>query len=128
MWPGCFFFTLVFLLLWERAQGRPCRLGSTLQGRSCTKHGAHEGSRWLQLAPTTCGLLIRVLRALLFCPSLPAEISQELDDEGRVEKCVQAAVVREGTEWEACDERLLIMAQRDCRGQLVTDSSAAPRS
>lgn len=61
-------------------------------------------------------------------PSLPAESSQELDDEGRVEKCVQAAVVREGTEWEACDERLLIMAQRDCRGQLVTDSSAAPRS
>lgn len=37
-------------------------------------------------------------------PSLPAESSQELDDEGRVEKCVQAAVVREGTEWEACGE------------------------
>lgn len=88
-----FFFTLVFLLLWERAQGRLCRLGSTLQGRSCTKHGAHEGSRWLQLAPTACGLLIGALRALLFCPSLPAEISQELDDEGRVEKCIQAAVV-----------------------------------
>lgn len=65
-----------------------------------------EPGRRLVLALTAC--VLRSVRQGADCaavlPSVPADRSQELDDERRVEKRVRPGVVREGTEGKARGE------------------------
>lgn len=102
--PGCFFHPGVPAAV-GASTGQALQAGFHASGALLYKARSARGQQVAAACSDRVRSVDRGAQSAAVLPSLPTESSQELDDEGRVEKCVQAAVVREGTEWEACGER-----------------------